>query len=94
MSKKEAEKYLKEIQGWSFVENRIQKEFKFPSYLKGLEFAYGVGNIAEQEQHHPDILIKWRRVKVILTTHAINGLSENDFIMAAKADAENAKFLA
>lgn len=94
MSREEAEKYLKELQDWSLVENRIEKEFKFPSYLKSLEFAYGIGKIAEQEQHHPDILIKWKRVKITLTTHAIKGLSENDFIMAAKADAEYAKFLA
>lgn len=93
MSREEAEKYLKELQGWSLVESRIEKEFKFPSYLKGLEFAYSIGKIAEQEQHHPDILIKWRKVKITLTTHAIKGLSENDFIMAAKADAKYAKFL-
>ena len=93
MSREEADKYLKELQGWSLVENRIEKEFKFPSYLNGLEFAYGIGKIAEQEQHHPDILIKWRKVKITLTTHAIKGLSENDFIMAAKADAKYAKFL-
>lgn len=93
MSREEADKYLKELQSWSLVENRIEKEFKFPSYLNGLEFAYGIGKIAEQEQHHPDILIKWRKVKITLTTHAIKGLSENDFIMAAKADAKYAKFL-
>ncbi|MCS4537443.1 MAG: 4a-hydroxytetrahydrobiopterin dehydratase [Thaumarchaeota archaeon] len=93
MSKEEAEKYLKEVQGWSLIDNKIEKEFRFHSYLKGLEFAYNLGRIAEQEGHHPDILIKWRRAKVTLATHAIKGLSENDFIMAAKADLEYTRFL-
>ena len=93
MPRERAEEYLKDLQGWSFVENKIEKEFKFPSYIKGLDFAYGIGKIAEQEGHHPDILVKWRRVKITLTTHAIKGLSENDFIMAAKAELEYTRFL-
>ena len=92
MSREEVEKYLKHAQGWNIIDNRIEKEFKFPSYLNGLGFAYNVGKIAEQEGHHPDVLIRWRRVKLALTTHAIKGLSENDFIMAAKAEQEFARF--
>ncbi|HEY4672841.1 MAG TPA: 4a-hydroxytetrahydrobiopterin dehydratase [Nitrososphaerales archaeon] len=92
LSREEAEKYLKEVQGWSLIDNKIEKEFKFPSYLNGLEFAYNVGKIAEQEGHHPDILIRWRRVRLALTTHAIKGLSENDFIIAAKAEQEYVRF--
>jgi 4a-hydroxytetrahydrobiopterin dehydratase len=82
----DAQKYLRELPGWTLSENQIDKEFKFKAYLDGVEFAYSLGRTAEEEDHHPDILIKWRRVKVILTTHAIKGLSENDFIMAAKAE--------
>ena len=73
-------------------DGRIVKEFKFRSYLDGLEFAYSLGKTAEEEDHHPDILIKWRRVRVTLTTHAIKGLSENDFIIAAKAEAIYVRF--
>ena len=91
MSREEAETYLKEVQGWSLIDNKIEKEFKFPSYLNGLEFASKIGEIAEQEGHHPDILIRWRRVKLALTTYAIKGLIENDFIMAAKAEQEYAR---
>jgi len=68
------------------VGNQIEKVFRFKSYVDGLEFAFALGKAAEEEDHHPDILIMWRRVRVTLTTHAINGLSENDFIMAAKAN--------
>ena len=70
----------------------IEKEFRFDSYLKGLEFAYDVGKIAEAQDHHPDILIRWRRVKLSLSTHSVKGLSENDFIMAAKSELEYSKF--
>jgi len=86
MSRAQAEKYMPEIPGWTLYDDRIEKEYRFSRYLDGLEFAYQLGKIAEEQDHHPDILIKWRRVKVTLTTHAIKGLSTNDFIMAAKAE--------
>jgi 4a-hydroxytetrahydrobiopterin dehydratase len=86
ITREDAEKYLQELPDWTLTENQIDKEYKFKNYLDGLEFAYSLGKTAEEENHHPDILIKWRRVKVMLTTHAIKGLSENDFIIAAKAD--------
>ena len=86
ITKEDAQKYLQELPGWTLNDKQIDKEFKFKAYLDGVEFAYSLGKTAENEDHHPDILIKWRRVKVTLTTHAIKGLSENDFIMAAKAE--------
>jgi 4a-hydroxytetrahydrobiopterin dehydratase len=86
MSREEAQKYLKEIPGWTLTGDSIVKEFKFRSYLKGLKFAYSLGKVAERQNHHPDILIRWRKVSVTLTTHDIKGLSRNDFIMAAKAE--------
>jgi len=92
ISKETAQRYLQEIPSWMLDNDRIAKEFKFRSYLEGLEFAYSLGKTAEEEDHHPDILIKWRRVRVTLTTHAIKGLSENDFIIAAKAEAIYARF--
>ena len=92
MSKKDAEKYLQELPGWILSGDHIAKEFKFGTYLDGLEFAYSLGKIAEQEDHHPDILIKWKRVNVTLSTHDIKGLSENDFIIAAKTEELYRKF--
>jgi 4a-hydroxytetrahydrobiopterin dehydratase len=84
----EATEALKPFSGWIIKGGTIQKEFRFKSYLAGLDFAYSVGKIAELENHHPDLFVGWRRVKVVLSTHAIKGLSQNDFIMAARAELE------
>jgi 4a-hydroxytetrahydrobiopterin dehydratase len=86
MTRQEAERLLKGLTGWALRNNAIEKEFNFKSYLNGLDFAYSVGKIAEEQDHHPDILIKWRRVKLTLSTHSVKGLSENDFIVAAKSE--------
>ena len=87
----EASERLEELPGWSLHSGSIQKEFHFKSYLDGLEFAYSLGRIAELENHHPDLSIGWRRVKVEWSTHAIKGLSQNDFIMASKTELEYLK---
>lgn len=88
----ESRESLKDLPGWVLVSDSIQKEFRFKSYLRGLDFAYSLGKIAEQENHHPDLFIGWRRVKVVFSTHAIKGLSQNDFVMAAKSELEYAKY--
>ncbi len=82
----EARDALKSLSEWILKDGAIEREFRFKSYLEGLDFAHSVGKIAELENHHPDLLIGWRRVKVVLSTHAIKGLSTNDFIIAAKAE--------
>ncbi len=87
----EASERLKDLPGWSLQSGSIQKEFRFKSYLAGLDFAYSMGKIAELENHHPDLFVGWRRVRVELSTHAIKGLSQNDFIMAAKSELEYSK---
>ena len=87
----EASERLKDLPGWVLQSGSIQKEFRFKSYLDGLEFAYSLGKIAELANHHPDLSIGWRRVKVVLSTHAIKGLSQNDFIMAARSELEYSK---
>lgn len=87
----EASELLKDLPGWVLLSNSIQKEFRFKSYLQGLDFAYSLGKIAEQENHHPDLIVSWRRVKVVFSTAAIKGLSQNDFTMAAKSEIENMK---
>ena len=79
--------YLTQVYGWEVTENKkIQKNFKFKNFKEAISFVNKVAEIAEQEQHHPDIYIFYNRVNIELYTHAISGLSENDFIMAAKID--------
>jgi len=86
MARREAEQLLRVLPGWILTNGSIDKEFHFKSYLDGLDFAYSVGKIAEKQDHHPDILIKWKRVRLTLSTHSVKGLSENDFIMAARSE--------
>ena len=86
MPRREAEQLLRVFPGWILADGSIEKEFHFKSYLDGLNFAYSVGKIAEEQNHHPDILIKWRRVKLALSTHSVKGLSQNDFIVAARSE--------
>ena len=80
--------YLGQVPGWKVVENKmIEREFKFKDFAAALHFINRVGSIAEEEGHHPDILLhNWNQVKIMLTTHAIKGLYINDFILAAKID--------
>jgi 4a-hydroxytetrahydrobiopterin dehydratase len=73
--------------GWRFDENRhLIKKFRFSNFRRALDFANRVGALAEQEGHHPNIHVGWGTVEIELWTHIISGLSENDFIVAAKID--------
>lgn len=86
-TKPEEQKYLKHVKDWKLVKNSIEKEFEFKDFKKALDFINKVGAIAESEGHHPDIYLHgWNKVRLILSTHVIKGLSENDFILAAKID--------
>ncbi len=72
---------------WSLInDHHIEKDFVFNDFLEALNFTNKVGNLAEEEGHHPDIFLSWGKVKITLWTHKIDGLSESDFIFAAKAD--------
>jgi 4a-hydroxytetrahydrobiopterin dehydratase len=84
----EATILLKQINGWTLSGDArwISKEFKFKDFAEALAFTDKVGAIAEADGHHPDIQLSWGKVVIELTTHAIKGLSENDFIIAAKID--------
>lgn len=78
--------------GWKIVEERhLEKEFNFPDFKHALQFTNDIGQVAEKEGHHPDIHLAWGKVKVLIWTHKINGLTENDFILAAKCDEVFAK---
>ena len=87
----EIHKYLKKIDGWNVQNNEkksyyLIKEFKFKNFIESQNFVNKVGNIAEAEGHHPDIYFGWGYCKVNIFTHAIKGLAESDFILAAKID--------
>ncbi len=85
----EAERLLEQIKGWTLWPGAraISKEFKFRDFKTAFDFVTKVAEIAESEGHHPDIALSWGRVEIELSTHAVQGLSENDFIVAAKIDA-------
>jgi 4a-hydroxytetrahydrobiopterin dehydratase len=73
--------------GWRVVDGaRLEREFKFKNFRDALAFTNRVGELAESINHHPDVFLAWGQVKLILSTHSIGGLSENDFIFAAKVD--------
>lgn len=77
----------KEVPQWQVVsEHRLMRKFSFPNFRQALEFVNRVAEVAEQQGHHPDILLAWGRAEITLWTHKIDGLSESDFIMAAKID--------
>ncbi len=83
----QAAAYLEHVSGWMIEEGKkIKKEFRFKDFPQAMAFTNRVAVLAQNEAHHPAIFISYNRVKITLTTHAIGGLSENDFIMAAKID--------
>lgn len=88
MEKKEIEKYMQEInKEWQVVDDKkIIREFKLVNFMQAMDFVKKIADLAEDEGHHPDIHIFYSRVVIELTTHAIKGLSENDFILAYKID--------
>src|SRR5512140_3734825 len=73
--------------GWRVVnEHHLEKEYKFKNFHEALEFTNKVGELAEAQGHHPDIFLAWGQVKLTIWTHKVGGLTESDFIVAAKAD--------
>jgi 4a-hydroxytetrahydrobiopterin dehydratase len=86
LSHKETEKLLQEIPHWSPLGKSIQRESRFKDFRQAMDFVNNVASIANDQDHHPDIFISYNKVRLILTTHKIGGLSMNDFIMAAKID--------
>ena len=87
----EIHKYQKKVDGWDIAKNEknnffLEKNFKFKNFKDSQDFINIIGKISEEEGHHPDITFGWGYAKITITTHAIEGLSENDFILAAKID--------
>ena len=92
LTREAAERLLPEVPGWTLVELEdgrlaLRRTLKFKDFKGAWAFFDRVAELAEREGHHPDFLIRWNRVTLTLTTHAIRGLSENDFILAAKVNA-------
>jgi 4a-hydroxytetrahydrobiopterin dehydratase len=72
---------------WNLIDERhLEKEYKFKNFREALSFTNRVGELAENQKHHPDIFLSWGRVKIKIWTHKIDGLTESDFILAAKID--------
>ncbi|MGB2694190.1 MAG: 4a-hydroxytetrahydrobiopterin dehydratase [Dehalococcoidia bacterium] len=87
MSAERAAAYMPAVPGWRFVEgepSKITRRMKFKDFAQAMTFVNKVADVAESEGHHPDVCISWNKVTFELVTHAIGGLSENDFIIAAK----------
>jgi len=87
----EIHRYQKKVDGWSVIKNKksvffLEKKFSFKNFIDSQNFVNEVGKISEDEGHHPEILFGWGYATINITTHAIEGLSENDFILAAKID--------
>ena len=87
----EIHKYQKKVDGWDILKDQkeiffLNKKFTFKNFIENQNFINEIGMISEMEGHHPDILFGWGYAEIKITTHAIEGLSENDFILAAKID--------
>ncbi|MBI4439839.1 4a-hydroxytetrahydrobiopterin dehydratase [Candidatus Woesearchaeota archaeon] len=85
---KDVDRLLKQLGNkWKVVDERhLEKEYKFKDFREALDFTNRIGNLAEEQGHHPDIYLAWGKVRLTVWTHKIDGLTESDFIFAAKAD--------
>ncbi len=96
LSKDEIYSYLKELSGWEFDGSgkipKLVKRYTFRNFADALEFTKRVGTLAEEQDHHPRITTEWGKVKLSWWTHKIEGLHDNDFIMAAKSDVVYTQF--
>lgn len=92
LSDSEEEKLIQDVHHWALVRNgthHIERNFKFDGFDQAMDFVNKVANLASEENHHPDLCISYNKVDISLSTHKINGLHPNDFIMAAKINALN-----
>lgn len=87
LSKDEVKARLKDMQGWELDDGELEKKFKFEDFAGSMTFVNSVAELAEAADHHPDISIKYNRVKLTLSTHSEGGITEKDFALAAQIDA-------
>ena len=81
-----ASRLMEQLDGWSFEQGHLAKSYAFSDFAGALEFVNKIGAISEEQSHHPDIYMTWGKVSVEIWTHKIDGLTESDFILAAKFD--------
>ncbi len=86
LTAEEANKLMQQLEGWSLMTNKISKTFEFKNYYQTMAFVNAVAWLSHRENHHPDMTVGYNKCHIEYMTHAINGLSENDFICAAKID--------
>jgi 4a-hydroxytetrahydrobiopterin dehydratase len=86
LSEREAQELGQQTPKWTIREKEIEREFHFKNFRHSLAFVNQVADLAEEQNHHPDIFIAYAKVKLVLSTHKVGGLSRNDFILAAKID--------
>lgn len=85
LGKEKIKSLLQELNGWKVVKtHHLEREFLFKNFKEALAFVNAIGKIAEKQGHHPDIFLAWGKVKVAIWTHKVDGLTESDFILAAK----------
>ncbi len=87
MTDAEVSAHLKQVEGWSLVEGAIEKTYSFPDYHRTIAFVNALAWVANAEDHHPDLAVSYSRCVVRFNTHAVKGISINDFICAARLDA-------
>jgi 4a-hydroxytetrahydrobiopterin dehydratase len=91
LTAEEIQPLLAQLDGWTVIDtHHLEKQYKLKNFAEALELVNRIGAIAEQQNHHPDIFLAWGTVGVTIWTHKINGLTESDFIFAAKCDAARA----
>ena len=86
LSRKEADELMRELPSWTLEEKSIRREFRFKDFRQAMDFVNRAAGVANEQDHHPDINISYNKVLLTLSTHKINGLSLNDFIVAARID--------
>jgi 4a-hydroxytetrahydrobiopterin dehydratase len=87
----EIEPLLAQVEGWNVVDgHHLEKQYKLKNFVESLALVNRIGAIAEEQNHHPDLFLAWGKVGVKIWTHKINGLTESDFIFAAKCDGARA----
>ncbi len=95
MSAEQIQPLLAQLDGWSVIDNHhLEKQYKLRNFVEALELVNRIGAIAEEQKHHPDLFLAWGKVGVKIWTHKINGLTESDFVFAAKCDAARAGMVA
>jgi 4a-hydroxytetrahydrobiopterin dehydratase len=87
LTREQIDALLPQVRGWQAIDNHhLAKTWTFPNFVTALDFVNRAGAIAEQEGHHPDLYLAWGKVEVRIWTHKIDGLTESDFVLAAKLD--------